>query len=73
MTTYPATTPARCNRCDQKFPLPKDVQGEDVQRVAMRLQGFCTCPHCGRMDTHWIYTSDLVAEGCIMEVAMEVA
>jgi hypothetical protein len=53
-------TPARCNRCDKKFELPKDRQGdEDNPGVAYRLWQFCECPHCKQTDCHWVYVADL--------------
>ena len=61
MTTYPAGIPARCNRCDKVFPLPKDRNGGGFNGNAARLQQMCLCPRCGQTDTHWIYASDLIA------------
>ncbi len=59
-TTYPAGTPARCNRCDQPFALAACAQGHPFHtEPAARLIGFSSCPHCGQTDAHWVYAADL--------------
>jgi len=61
MTNYKAGTPARCNRCSEKFDLQKDIDGYEFygREKAARLQEFHKCPHCGQNDCHWIYKADL--------------
>jgi hypothetical protein len=54
-----AQTPARCNRCHALFTLPKECTGETHSSRAVRIQDFCTCPHCDMSDCHWVYTDDL--------------
>jgi len=56
MTIYPAGSPAFCNACNKPFSLPKACKGYETygKERAARLTDFCTCPVCGRMDTHWV-------------------
>ena len=59
--TFAKGTPARCNRCDQQSPLPKNVDGSRENGKAWRLQGFATL-ECGHMDCHWVYDADQGAD-----------
>jgi hypothetical protein len=59
MTTYTAGTVARCNKCQEKFELLKDRSGYEFNgQAAARLTDFATCPKCGCMDCHWVYSAD---------------
>ncbi len=60
-TTFTKGTTARCNRCGERHPLPKNCQGhyDHVWRgeytvVIYRLDTMSTLD-CGHMDAHWIY------------------
>jgi hypothetical protein len=56
--TYPIGTIAHCNKCDKAFALTRPRQGGELVDTTTRLQDFETCPHCDRMDSHWIYKRD---------------
>ena len=60
MKTYPTGTIVHCNNvtCQKAFPLTRERSGGELVDTTARLQDFETCPHCGRMDTHWIYARD---------------
>jgi len=70
MITFAVGTPLRCNRCNARFDTPKPVNGNDCgdgravigERAEIRLDDFTTCPHCGQVDTQWVYSRDLPKE-----------
>ena len=53
---------ARCNNtnCQSKFETPELPHTTFNGSRAARITEFATCPVCGRMDTHWIYASDVM-------------
>lgn len=56
-----AKTTIHCNRCDQAFEAPKDLPREGFAgQKAARIETFCTCPHCGQTDCHWLYANDVM-------------
>jgi len=59
--TFTKGLPARCNRCNKEFDLPKDREGSGFDGNAARLKQTCACPHCEQTDSHWIFASDLIA------------
>ena len=54
---FGAGTLARCNRCQEKHPLPKLVRAVRENRSAYRIQDFARLD-CGHMDCHWVFLSD---------------
>ena len=56
--TFPAGTMAKCNRCNQRCPLPKECKGHAENVRAFRLETMCTLD-CGHMDAHWVLVSDV--------------
>jgi hypothetical protein len=69
--TFGPGTPARCNRCDARSPLPKAVTAVRENSAAYRIQDFATLD-CGHFDCHWVYAAD-VATSERIERAREVA
>ena len=49
-----------CNRCDQGFEAPKELErfGFCGDRAA-RITTFCECPRCHQFDSHWLFVSDI--------------
>ena len=58
--TMKAGTIARCNRCDAKGALPRDVEAMEENSRAWRILDMVKLP-CGHLDSHWVYKSDLTA------------
>ena len=48
---------ARCNRCNGKSLLPKEVEGMKENSKVYRLRGFAILD-CGHLDCHWVFISD---------------
>ena len=59
--TFTKGTQAKCNRCRQASPLPKDCQGHldttTSRSWIYRLDTMCLLD-CGHMDAHWIYRTE---------------
>lgn len=79
--TFGPGTPARCNRCDARSPLPKAVNAVRENSAAYRIQDFATLD-CGHMDCHWVYAADLptinptpkhVSTAAVLDVAARLA
>jgi len=63
MTKVQKGSPIHCNRCDQKFDAPKDMQRNEFWgQNAARIDDFCTCPHCEQTDSHYVYATDIMPE-----------
>ncbi len=58
---FPAGAVARCNRCDQRFSLPRTCKAVLEHEVVWRLQDMCTLA-CGHMDAYWVYDADNQSE-----------
>jgi hypothetical protein len=56
-------TTIHCNRCDKPFEVETATRGKFHGSAAARVREFHTCPHCGRMDSHWVFASDIMPEG----------
>ena len=50
-------TIARCNRCNEKHALPRDVEAVRENRRVRRIAVMVTLS-CGHCDTHWVHDSD---------------
>ena len=54
-------TPIRCNRCDAKFYIEKEMERDPFcGQKAARVQEFSQCPKCGQSDHHWVYANDIM-------------
>jgi len=57
-------SPVRCNRCNQKFDAPKEMNRNPLWgQTAARVLDFCECPHCGQTDNHWVFAADIMPAG----------
>lgn len=56
--TFAAGTIARCNRCNEKSPLPREIAAQHDSVDAYRLREMCTLEACGHMDGHWVFLRD---------------
>jgi hypothetical protein len=51
-------TMVRCNRCDSKGHLDREVEGRRENDRAWRLQDMARVDECGHLDCHWVYDKD---------------
>ena len=57
--TFSEGTPIRCNRCDARGTVNKEVRAIRENDKVWRIMDF-SIPECGHMDTHWIFDCDQV-------------
>ena len=56
--TVAAGSVARCNRCNCKGHLDRNVEGQRENDRAVRLLGMAIIEECGHLDSHWVYDAD---------------